>query len=37
MLDGSTRWFTDEIDLGVWRAYSTRNGSELIPSTEQVK
>jgi len=35
MLDGSTRWFTDEINLGVWRAYSTRAGQELIPSDEQ--
>ncbi len=37
MMDGSVRWFSDEIDLGVWRAYSTRDGGELIPSEEQAR
>lgn len=32
MMDGSVRWFADEVDLGVWRAYSTRDAGELLPS-----
>jgi len=35
LMDGSVRWFNDEVNLGVWRAFSTRNGDELIPSDEQ--
>jgi prepilin-type processing-associated H-X9-DG protein len=35
LMDGSVRWFVDEINLGVWRAYSTRNGDEVIPSDAQ--
>jgi len=35
MFDGSVRWFSDDIHPGVWRAFSTRNGRDLIPSTEQ--
>jgi len=35
MMDGSVRWFSDEIDLGVWRAYSTRENGDVIPSSEQ--
>ncbi len=31
MMDGSVRWFSDEVDLGVWRAYSTRDGGEFLP------
>ena len=35
MMDGSVRWFADDVNLGVWRAYSTRNGGEIIPSGDQ--
>jgi prepilin-type processing-associated H-X9-DG protein len=35
MMDGSVRWFDDEINLGVWRAYSTRDDGELIPDEAQ--
>lgn len=28
--DGNTRFFSDSIDLGIWRALGTRNGSESI-------
>ena len=35
MMDGSVRWFSDDINLGVWQAFSTRDGGDLIPSTEQ--
>jgi prepilin-type N-terminal cleavage/methylation domain-containing protein len=35
MLDCSIRWFRDDVDLGVWRAFSTRQGGELIPSKDQ--
>ena len=35
MMDGSVRTFANDIDLGVWRAFSTRNGGELIPSKYQ--
>jgi prepilin-type N-terminal cleavage/methylation domain-containing protein/prepilin-type processing-associated H-X9-DG protein len=31
LMDGSVRWFADEINLGVWRAYSTRAGGEVLP------
>ena len=30
LMDGSTRSITDDIDLQVWRAASTRNGMELL-------
>ncbi len=36
MLDGSVHWVANDIDLGVWRAYSTRAGEEVIPSEEQL-
>lgn len=35
MMDGSARWFANDVDLNVWRAFSTRAGEELIPSTQQ--
>lgn len=35
MLDGSVKWITDDVNLGVWRAYSTRAGDDLIPSKDQ--
>ncbi len=35
MMDGSVRWFSDDIGLGVWQAYSTRDGGEIIPSEDQ--
>ena len=35
MMDGSVRWFADDANLGVWRAYSTRASREIIPSQEQ--
>jgi len=31
MLDGSVRWFGNDINLNVWRAFSTRRGDEIIP------
>lgn len=37
LMDGSVRWFSDEVNLGVWRAYATRDGSELLPSESQRK
>jgi prepilin-type processing-associated H-X9-DG protein len=36
MLDGSVHWFSDDTNLGVWRAYSTRAGGEIIPSASQL-
>ena len=30
LMDGSVRFFTDGIDLRVWRAVSTRNGGEVV-------
>lgn len=35
MLDGSVRWFKNEINAGVWQAYSTRAGGEVIPADAQ--
>lgn len=35
MMDGSMRWIPNDIDLNIWRAYSTRAGEELIPSDQQ--
>lgn len=34
LMDGSVRWFPNDVNLGVWRAYSTRAGNELMPSSE---
>jgi len=31
-MDGSVRWFANDIPLGVWRAFSTRDGHDVIPS-----
>ncbi len=31
MMDGSVRWFDDNVHLGVWRAYSTRANGEFLP------
>jgi prepilin-type N-terminal cleavage/methylation domain-containing protein/prepilin-type processing-associated H-X9-DG protein len=35
MMDGSVRWFGDDSNLGVWRAYSTKGSGEVIPAQEQ--
>lgn len=35
LMDGSVRMFANDIDLNVWRAYSTRAGEEIIPSSMQ--
>jgi hypothetical protein len=35
MMDGSVHWVEDTIDLGVWRATSTRNGGEIMPSDDK--
>jgi len=35
MMDASVRAINNDIDLGVWRAFSTRNGRDLIPSKYQ--
>ncbi len=32
MMGGSVRSFSDDINLGVWRAFSTRAGGEIMPS-----
>lgn len=37
MMDGGTRLVGPNIDLGAWRAYSTRAGSEMIDSSEQIR
>ncbi len=34
MMDGSVRWFDDDVHIGVWRAYSTRAGGEFLPGDE---
>jgi len=34
-LDGSVRWLSNDVNLGVWRAYSTRKGQEALPDREQ--
>ncbi len=36
MLDGSVHWVANDINLGVWRAYSTRAGEEVIPNESQL-
>ncbi len=33
MMDGSVRTVENSINIGVWRAISTRNGAELLPNT----
>ncbi|MGE0608666.1 MAG: DUF1559 domain-containing protein [Pirellulales bacterium] len=33
MMDGSVRAISDDINLGVWRAISTRDGKELLPDS----
>jgi prepilin-type processing-associated H-X9-DG protein len=33
MMDGSTNFYANEINVGVWQALSTRAGGELLPST----
>jgi len=35
MMDGSVRWFGNNGNLGVWQAYSTKDGGEVIPSEHQ--
>lgn len=37
MMDGSVRSVEDQINLRVWRAYSTRAGEEAIPTSEQLQ
>jgi type II secretory pathway pseudopilin PulG len=37
MMDASVRSFANDIDVGVWRAFSTRNGREVIPSKYQTQ
>lgn len=34
MMDGSVRAIDNEINLGVWRAYSTRDGGEVLPNKD---
>ena len=36
LLDGSTHYVRNNIHIGVWRAYSTRNGKEIIPNDAQL-
>jgi hypothetical protein len=35
MGDGSTRFVTNSIDVIVWRALGTRNGSEVVNDPDQ--
>ncbi|MCG8587121.1 MAG: DUF1559 domain-containing protein [Pirellulales bacterium] len=35
MMGGAVTWVRDDINIGVWRAFSTRAGGELIPKDEQ--
>ncbi len=35
LMDGSVRWFADDVDPDVWQAFSTRDGEELIPPDDQ--
>ena len=37
MMDGSTKFVSDEIELGVWRGYTTKGLGEVIPSEGQLK
>jgi hypothetical protein len=37
MMDNSVRTFSSDINLGVWQAFSTRAGGELIPSKYQAQ
>jgi prepilin-type N-terminal cleavage/methylation domain-containing protein len=34
LMDGSVRWFSNNTDLGIWRAYSTRAGGEIVPDKD---
>lgn len=36
LMDGSVRFFSNSINLGVWQAYSTRDGHEMMPSDENL-
>ncbi len=36
MCDGSVKWVSNDVNLGVWRAYGTRNGKDLVPSEDQL-
>jgi len=35
LMDGSVRTFDNDVNLLVWRAYSTRSGNEVMPAKEQ--
>ncbi|MFP6656557.1 MAG: DUF1559 domain-containing protein, partial [Pirellulales bacterium] len=36
-LDGGTKLISPDINIGSWRAYSTRDGGEMISAVEQVR
>jgi hypothetical protein len=36
MCDGSVKWVTNNVNIGVWRAYGSRDGKDLIPSKDQL-
>jgi prepilin-type N-terminal cleavage/methylation domain-containing protein len=36
MCDGSVKWVDNDVNLGVWRAYGTRDGKDIIPSKDQL-
>ena len=36
MCDGSVKWVDNDINLGVWRAYGSRDGKDIIPSKDQL-
>jgi prepilin-type N-terminal cleavage/methylation domain-containing protein len=36
-MGGGTKLISPDINIGVWRAYSTRNGGEMISAEEQVR
>lgn len=37
MMDGSAHWVSDRVDIGVWRAMSTRAGQEIIEGEDQLR
>ena len=36
-MDGSAHWVSDRVDIGVWRAMSTRAGQEIIEGEDQLR